>query len=144
MFRGALGRRKLPILVGIVLQILAMLLYLAPMGTALDMALCFLFGFGNSAHMLAFSTAADVVEPENIGTSAAIVNGTMFILGGMMISRPGVRIGLGLEAGVAPASLDMAQFAARPLMIGLCVALITAVFMRETCPPRTAQAAAIH
>jgi hypothetical protein len=52
--------------------------------------------------MLAFSTAGDVVEPENIGTSAAIVNGTMFILGGMMISRPGMRIGLGLEAGMAP------------------------------------------
>jgi hypothetical protein len=51
--------------------------------------------------MLAFSTAGDVVEPKNIGTSAAIGNGiVMFILGGIMISRPGVRIGLGLEEGV--------------------------------------------
>jgi hypothetical protein len=49
----------------------------------------------------AFSTAGDVVKPANIGTSAAIVNGTMFILGGM-ISGPGMRIGLGLEAGMAP------------------------------------------
>jgi hypothetical protein len=40
-----------------------------------------------------------VAEPENIGTSAAIVNGMMFVVGGIMISRPGVRIGLGIEAG---------------------------------------------
>lgn len=97
------------------------------MGTALDMTLCFMFGFGNSAHMLAFSTA--------------IVNGTMFILGGMMISRPGARIGLGREAGVAPASLDLAQFAARPLTIGLCLALAIALFMRETYPAKLSQPA---
>lgn len=90
--------------------------------------------------MLAFSTAGDVVEPENIGTSAAIVNGTMFILGGMMISRPGMRIGLGLEAGMAPASLDLAQFAARPLLIGICVAFVIAWFMRETYPAEFARA----
>jgi hypothetical protein len=131
-----LRRRRLPILVGIVLQVLALacLLYVNPMGAPLDMALCFLFGFGNSAHMRAFSTATDVVEPESIGTSAAIVNGTMFILGGMMINRPGVRIGLGLEIGVPPATLDIAQFAARPLMIGLCIAFVIAFFMRETYP----------
>jgi len=33
--------------------------------------LCFAFGVGNAAHMLAFSTAADVVKPRQIGTSAA-------------------------------------------------------------------------
>lgn len=137
-----LRRRKLPILVGIALQVLALslLLYAPPMGAPVDVALCFLFGIGNSAHMLAFSTAGDVVEPENIGTSAAIVNGTMFILGGMMISRPGMRIGLGLEAGMAPASLDLAQFAARPLLIGICVAFVIAWFMRETYPAEFARA----
>jgi hypothetical protein len=39
--------------------------------------------------MLAFSTAADVVTPNRIGTSAAIVNGFMLMLGGLMIQRPG-------------------------------------------------------
>jgi hypothetical protein len=98
---------------------LALLLYTKPISAAGDVLLCFLFGFGNSAHMLAFSTAGDVVEPKYIGTSAAIVNGIMFIVGGIMISRPGVRIGLGIEEGVAPASLEMAQFAGRPLLIGV-------------------------
>ena len=57
-----LRRRKLPILIGIAIQILALalLLYTKPMGAAVDVLLCFLFGFGNSAHMLAFSTAGDV------------------------------------------------------------------------------------
>jgi MFS family permease len=131
-----LQRRKLPILIGIAIQIvaLALLLYTQPMGAAGEVLLCLLFGFGNSAHMLAFSTAADVVEPKNIGTSAAIVNGIMFILGGIMISRPGLRIGIGLEEGVAPGSLEMAQFAARPLLIGVCVAFVIALLMRETYP----------
>jgi MFS family permease len=131
-----LRRRKLPTLVGIAIQILslALLLYLPSMGTGLDMLLCFTFGLGNAAHMLAFSTAADVVEPQNIGTSAAIVNGIMFILGGIMISRPGLRVGAGLELGVRPGSPELAQFAARPLMIGVCLAFVIALLMRETYP----------
>lgn len=129
-------RRKTPILLGLVLQVaaLSMLLYAPPMGAAVDFALCFAFGFGNSAHMLAFSTAADVVEQKNIGTSAALVNGFMFVLGGVLISRPGLRIGLGTGAGVMPGSMEMAQFAARPLLIAVCLAFVIALFMRETYP----------
>jgi hypothetical protein len=96
------------------------------------MALCFLFGFGNAAHMLAFSTASDVVESKYIATSSAIVNGIMFLTGGVMISRPGMRIGLGLEEGIAPRTLEIAQYASRPLLLGICVALIIALLMRET------------
>lgn len=71
-----LRRRKLPILIGLAIQIfaLALLLYTKPMGAAGDVLLRLLFRFGNSARMLAFSTAGDVVEPKYIGTSAAIVN----------------------------------------------------------------------
>lgn len=135
-----LQRRKLPILIGIAIQILALalLLYTKPMTIGGDVLLCFLFGVGNSAHMLAFSTASDVVEPKYIGTSAAIVNGIMFILGGVMISRPGVRIGLGLETGIAPGSLEIAQYAARPLLIGVCAAFVIALLMRETYPAKPA------
>jgi MFS family permease len=136
-----LQRRKLPILIGISIQILALayLLYTTPGGAARDVLLCFLFGFGNSAHMLAFSTAGDVVEPKHIGTSAAIVNGIMFLVGGIMISRPGVRIGLGIEEGVAPGSLEMAQFAGRPMLIGVCLAFVIALLMRETYPRKPSQ-----
>ena len=131
-----LRRRKLPMIVGIGIQIfaLALLLYAPPMLAPFDFFLCFAFGFGNSAHMLAFSTAADVVEPRYIGTSAAIVNGLMFIVGGLMISRPGLRGGLALETGIAPGTQDMAQFAGRPLLAGLVIALVIALLMRETYP----------
>jgi cyanate permease len=131
-----LRQRKLPIIIGIMIQLLALtlLLYSTPRNPVLDMALCFLFGFGNSAHMLAFSTAADVVQPSQIGTSAAIVNGMMFLVGGIMISRPGVRIGLGLDADLTPRTMELAQFAGRPLLLGVLVALVIAVLMRETYP----------
>jgi predicted MFS family arabinose efflux permease len=129
-------RRKLPTVIGIAIQLgaLTLLLYAPPQGAGFDMALCLLFGFGNSAHMLAFSTAGDVVKPENIGTSAAIVNGTMFIMGGIMISRPGVRTGLGLDTGIEPKTLELAQYVCRPLLIGICIALVIALLMRETYP----------
>jgi predicted MFS family arabinose efflux permease len=133
-------RRKPTVLAGLVVQLfaLALLLYLPPQGATLDFILCFAFGFGASAHMLAFSTAADVVEPSHIGTSAAIVNGLMFIVGGLMISRPGLRAGLGLETGVEGGSLQMAQFASRPILLGVSLALVIALAMRETYPrPRS-------
>jgi hypothetical protein len=95
---------------------------------------CFIFGYANSAHMLAFSTAADVVKPSQIGTSAAIVNGIMFILGGVLISRPGVRIGMGIEAGYTPKTLELAQYASLPLIIACVLAVVLAFVMRETYP----------
>jgi cyanate permease len=131
-----LRRRKWPVLAGIVLQLasLGALLYLPPQGAALDYSLCLLFGLGNAAHMLAFSTAADVVEPAHIGTSAALVNGLMFIVGGLMISRPGLRSELALQAGIQAGTPAMLQFAARPLLLGVAAALVIALLMRETYP----------
>ena len=103
-------------------------------GNCACIILCFIFGFANAAHMLAFSTAADVVRPNQIGTSAAIVNGIMFIVGGIMISRPGVRIGMGIEAGIEPKSLEIAQYASWPLLAALVIALALSFFMKETYP----------
>jgi len=48
------------------------------------------------------------------------VNGIMFIVGGIMISRPGVRIGSGIEAGIESKSLELVQYAARPVDSGDC------------------------
>ena len=133
-----LRRRKLPMIVGTGIQIvcLVLLLYAPSPGAAFDMALCFIFGIGNAAHMLAFRTAGDVVEPRFLGTSSAVVNGTMFIVGGMMISRPGVRVGLGLESGLTAKSLELAQFAAWPLLAGICLAFVVSLCIRETFPGR--------
>jgi cyanate permease len=132
----ALKSRKLPILVCTAVQTvaLALLIFLPDMGLLVAMILCFAFGVGNAAHMLAFSTAADVVSPNRIGTSAAIVNGIMFLIGGIMIQRPGIRVGSGIEAGLQSGTLSLAKYAAWPLMLALIVALMLAFFIRETYP----------
>ena len=130
-------RRKLPILLGTAVQVVVLLVLLyVPLGATAAIALLFIFGFANASHMLAFSTAADVVQPSQIGTSAAIVNGIMFIFGGILISRPGVRIGLGLEQGIEAGTLEAAQFAGWPLLVALVIALALAVLMRETYPSK--------
>jgi MFS family permease len=138
LWSDMIQRRKLPIILGCAVQLVALLglLYVPNLGPGLAMVLCFVFGFANASHMLAFSTAADVVQPRQIGTSAAIVNGIMFIFGGILISRPGVRIGLGIESGLQPASVDLAQYASRPIMVACVLALVLGLVMRETYPRR--------
>ena len=133
-------QRKLPIILGTALQFAAllMLVYVPNLGSTIDLALCFVFGFANAAHMLTFSTAADVVEARQIGTSAAIVNGIMFIMGGIMISRPGVRIDRAIEHGMAAGSMDVVQYAALPFLIAFSIALILAFAMKETYPSQQA------
>lgn len=129
-------RRKLPIILGCLVQLLALagIIYIPGVSSTLALVLCFVLGFANASHMLAFSTAADVVQPQQIGTSAAIVNGIMFILGGLLISRPGFKIGIGLDKGMEPASLEIAMYASMPLVIAAAAALLIALIMKETYP----------
>lgn len=132
-------KRKLPLILGAAVQLVSLLLlfYIDGIGAGLAILLCFVFGFANSAHMLAFSTAADVVQPSQIGTSAAIVNGIMFIAGGILMSRPGVRIGLGLDAGIDPATMDLARYAGMPLLVALAMAVVLSLVIRETYPSKS-------
>jgi MFS family permease len=130
-------RRKLPTIVGIVLQLaaLACLVYLPAIGAGLTLTLCFVFGVGAAAHMLAFSTAGDVVPPRLIGTSAAIVNGVMFLVSGLLISMPGEIVTKQVNTA-KQVSMSIVEQAANPLVIGLVIALVLALLMRETYPRR--------
>ncbi len=137
----AIRSRKIPILVcnaGQLVVFLA-LLYLTGLGATVALALCFIFGFCNAAHMLSFSTSADVVRPQQIGTSASIVNGIMFIVGGILMSRPGVRIGWGLDSGIEAKTLELAQYAALPITIALVLAFVISFVMRESYPQQSKQ-----
>ena len=59
----------------------------------------------------------------------------MFLnLGGILISRPGARIGLGLDTGIEPRSLELAQYASWPLLVALAIALALPFVMKETYP----------
>jgi MFS family permease len=131
----AVRRRKLPAVAGIALQFAALfvLVYLPDLPPAVLMALWFLFGLGAAAHMLAFSAAGDVVSIERIGTSAAIVNGTMFLVSGLLIARPG-QIAVEKAASGVPVTMALAASAARPLMLALLLALVLAAVIRESYP----------
>ncbi|MBS0289760.1 MAG: MFS transporter [Proteobacteria bacterium] len=135
----AIRKRKMPIVISNAIQVAAILalLYIPELSSTVGMALCFIFGFFNAAHMLAFSTSADVVRPFQIGTSAAIVNGIMFIVGGILMSRPGVRIGWGVDAGIEAKSLDLAQYASLPITAAVILAFVISILMRETYPARS-------
>jgi MFS family permease len=129
-------RRRVPLIVGggAMLTCLLALLYLPHISPPLAALFCFVFGFGSASHMLTFATVADVMKPGLIGTSAAIVNGVTFIVGGALISSPGVRIGLGIDAGIEPQSFAIAQYASVPLLVALAIAFALPFFMRETYP----------
>jgi MFS family permease len=128
--------RRVPMILGSagVLICLLALLYIPDVGRGLAIVLCLALGFASAANMLSFTTVADVVKPSLIGTSAAIVNGVTFIVGGILISRPGVRIGWGVDAGIEPKSLELAQYASWPLIAALAIAFALPFFMRETFP----------
>jgi MFS family permease len=128
--------RKRPIVLACVVTLASLLalLYIPDIGRGLAIILCFTLGFASACNMLAFSTVADVVKHSQIGTSAAIVNGITFLLGGILISRPGVRIGLGIDSGIEPKTLALAQYASWPLLAALVIALALAFSMKETYP----------
>ncbi len=56
-----------------------------------------------------------------------------------MISRPGVRIGLGLDAGLQTQTIELARYAAMPLGIALIISVVLTVIMRETYPKTVAK-----
>lgn len=134
----AVRRRKQPALAGLCLQLAALLalVYLPSLSSPALIALWFAFGLGAAAHMLAFSAAGDVVSLERIGTSAALVNGTMFLVSGVLIARPG-QIAAEAAASGAAVTMALAADAVRPLVFGLVAALVLAAVIRESYPKPT-------
>lgn len=122
--------RKWPIAITTAVQMLSLLaaIYL-PVSGFMAMALYFVFGFCNAGHMLNFTAAADNVPPRLIGTSASIVNGSMFIAGGLLMGLPGKML-----AGTQEALADY-QHAMLYTVIALAVALLIALFLiKESFP----------
>ena len=74
-------------------------------------------------------------EEENFQRAmAAIVNGIMFIVGGLMMARPGVRVDRAIELGMEKGSLELAQYAAVPLIAAMALAFVLSLAMKETYP----------
>ncbi len=129
-------KRKPLMIIGAAIQLVCLLalLYVPNPSLIFALAACFVFGLGSSGSMLPFSSAADVVKPDQIGTSAAIVNGVSFILAGVMMSKPGVIIDRGMASGTDMGPLDIAQAAAVPLLICAVIPVVLGFFMKESYP----------
>lgn len=88
----------------------------------------FIVGLANAGHMISFTISAELVPIELTGTSAALTNGAMFIVGGLLISIPG-RI-IAFEGGM---SLEHLQSAMLPIVIiNVVLAVICIFFLQET------------
>ena len=115
-----LHQRKLPLILGTALQIAMALVifYVSNLEPVALLGASFLMGFGASSAMLGYSTAADVIKPDQLGTSVAMINGFTFIISGFLMSR----------------SVIVAQHAAVPIVIALTIALLFTFLIKETFP----------
>jgi MFS family permease len=83
--------RKRPAVVGLVLQACAVALFIygPSNGAGASAVVMFAVGLLAGTHMLGFTIAGESVAPNLIGSSAAIVNGVCFIVGGILEAVPG-------------------------------------------------------
>ncbi|WP_276900910.1 MFS transporter [Dialister micraerophilus] len=125
---NSMKSRKHPIIIATLIQILALAaaVYL-DLSPILAMVVYFVFGVCNAGHMLNFTAAGDIVPVHLIGTSASIVNGSMFVAGGILMGLPGKML-----AGTQESLADYQS--AMIVMVGaLILALLVAVFwMKES------------
>jgi len=92
--------------------------------------------------MIPFSIAADLVRPALIGTSAAVVNGTQFVVAGLLMAIPGqVLSGEGLAArlvlsasGSPATDFENYRLALIVYPFALALAICLFLFLKETYP----------
>lgn len=83
--------RKWPAVVGLLLQAVAVALFVygPSNGKGASMVVMFAVGLFAGTHMLGFTIAGESVPPALIGSASAIVNGVCFIVGGILEAVPG-------------------------------------------------------
>ncbi|GAA3121504.1 hypothetical protein GCM10020254_80940 [Streptomyces goshikiensis] len=85
------NNRRIPAVVGVLLQAVAvaLLIYLPSETNSVSVVTMFCVGLFSGAHMLGFTVAGESVPGKLVGSSAAIVNGICFIIGGLLQAVPG-------------------------------------------------------
>jgi MFS family permease len=83
--------RKWPAVVGMILQTVAVALFIYGPSNAAGVSVVVMLAVGIFAgtHMLGFTIAGESVSPRLIGSASAIVNGICFIVGGILEAVPG-------------------------------------------------------
>jgi MFS family permease len=88
--RCAGANPKKPLLIGVLLQLAVLVLLLQ--GGRINVVplalLLFIFGVAAGASMLCFSIACMLVGPDKAGIASALVNGSQFVMGGLMMMMP--------------------------------------------------------
>lgn len=139
-----LKSRKIPMFLGCFLQFTVMITFLLmeSFSSTSSYVLFFLWGLAAGGSMIPFAIAADLVDNALIGTSAALVNATQFIVAGIMMTLPGqVLSGEGMTSRIVSSitknpdvlsSNYVAALMAYPL--ALFFALVLFLFLNETYP----------
>lgn len=129
-------RRPVVVLFALVQLIALAVLIFVPNLSYIQIAIImFLFGAGAAGHMQTFSIGIDCVEPRLIGTSSAIVNGTMFVAEAVLIGIPGYLL-LPLPEGETVYKLMDLQNPLSPYLGCLVLACILTYAIRETFPKK--------
>lgn len=137
--------RKKPMFLACLVQLIIIVIVIAsPERSETEMAiLFFMWGFAASGSMIAFTIGMELADKSLIGTSAALVNATQFIAGGILMAIPGrVLAGSGLISRIAQLDLHATEnlsdyqwaLIIYPLVLG--AALLLFLFLRETHPDR--------
>jgi MFS family permease len=129
-----LGRRK-PVIVagGVVLLVcLAWILYVPP-GMLPPYVLGIVAGMASGAAMLPYTVIKEVNPPEMSGTSTGVVNFLNFTFSALLGPVFGWIL-FEVSGGAARMSLEHYQTAFEPLLYGVGLAIVLAVFLRETGP----------
>ena len=132
---------------GCALQLIVIIMIIAGLDAAVTEASIwfFLFGFMAGGSMLPFTIGAELVTPALVGTSAAVVNATQFIVGGIMMAVPGrVLAGTGLIArihesvnelpGTPSGTVADYQWALMIMPVMLGIGLLLCLLLKETYP----------
>ncbi len=126
-----MGSRRLPAAIGIGLQAVAavLVIYLPDESKGAAIALMFALGLFAGAHMLGFTVAGESVAGGLVGSSAAIVNGVCFIIGGLLMSIPGAFLS-------ETPDLDDYQSVLWLIPAVLVLGIVASLMLRDTHPSR--------
>ncbi|WP_245876801.1 hypothetical protein [Streptomyces uncialis] len=108
---------------------MTLLIYLPTETNSVSVVTMFTVGLFAGAHMLGFTVAGESVPGALVGSSAAIVNGVCFIIGGVLQAVPG---------RLLPDSPDLADYGHALLMMPILLVLgaLAGLFLKETATSR--------
>ncbi|CAM5480718.1 MFS transporter [Streptomyces microflavus] len=125
------NNRRIPAVVGVLLQAAAvsLLIYLPKETNSVSVVTMFCVGLFAGAHMLGFTVAGESVPGALVGSSAAIVNGICFIVGGLLQAVPG---------RILPDSPSLGDYGGALLMMPILLVLgaLAGFFIKDTAKAR--------